>query len=425
MNKVGLAFESSVAKWPSAGAGLGVLSVRWTSAALLVLATLAFVLQPAQSLALALLLAWCRPQAGPHGLGVVLLLGAMYLALVNVTKRPESDLATYLEAFEYAQHLDLGPFLLLNTREPLYYVSLYGLANLPGVDGRIYVFLSTLLPYLLFGTAVLRIGVALRLERRSLLSLLLFLLFFGQLFSLSAHLFRQFLAASLAMLFLADHAVTSRRRWGLALFGMMVHYSAMPLMLLSLLQPLRRYSGVLSVLFHMVTLMVIYGLAVQVAPLLLDVPVLGMMFQRIASGEGAELDPLTLPALATAALFLVISFYSLARTSGSALGAQDWSVLLCTVTVCVIVLVSSAQPTLSEIATRYFFYLYFLIGLVLPFLMMRVPLSRCAVHGLALLSVPLFFYKLAHGEWTFAPVSSLIFEPMWMLWSHQSSIFTN
>ncbi len=391
-------------------------------APLWVVVGLGFFLQPFLTLLLVSLLAWLRP-AVRGSLSGVLVVGALYLSLVNITKQPESDLAAYLKSFEDAQFLDLGPFLLLNTREPLYYVSLYGLANLPGVDGHTYVFLSTLVPYLLFGTAVLRVGVALRLERRSLLSLLLFLLFFGQLFSLSAHLLRQFLAASLVMLVLADYAVTGRRRWGLGLLGMMVHYSSMPLMLLSLLKPHRRYSSALSVLLHMITLTSIYALAVQVAPLLLDLPVLGIVFQRITNGEGAELEPLTLPAMATAVLFLLVGIYELTRTRGSAQGAQDWSLLLCSVTICVVVLVSSAQPTLSEIAQRYFFYLYFLIGLVSPFLMARLSLSRWAVHGLALLSAPLFFYKLANSEWTYAPVVALLFEPAWMLWYHRASMF--
>ena len=205
---------------------------------------------------------------------------------------------------------------------------------------------------------------------------------------------------------------------------MLMHYSSMPFFLLSLLQPHKRYSSILSLLFHALTLVLVYALAVQVAPLFLDVPVLGMVFQRLVNGEGAQLDPLTLPVLGTAVLYLAVSLFSLARTSGRKLGAQDWTVMLCTVTVCVVVLMTSVQPTLSEIAVRYYFYLYFLMGLVLPFLMVRVPLSRWGVHALALLSVPLFFYKLASGEWTFAPLIALLFEPAWMLWGHLASSVT-
>ncbi len=374
--------------------------VRQARAALWAVVGVCFVIQPALTLILALLLAWSH-QKDPRALPSVLVLSALYLALVNVTKLPESDLATYLEAFEDARHLYLTTFLTINVREPLYYVLLYGLANLLGVDGRVYVFLSTLIPYLVFGTAVLRLCTALRLERRAELSLLVFLLFFPQLFSLSAHLFRQMLAASLVMLFLTDQAVTGRRRWGIGLLGMLVHYSSMPFLLLSLFQPLKRYSRVLSVLFHALTLVLVYALAVQVAPLFLDVPVLGMVFQRLVNGEGAQLDPLTLPVLGSAVLYLAVALFSLARMSGPNLGTQDWTVMLCTVTVCVVVLMTSVEPTLSEIALRYYFYLYFLIGLVLPFLMVRLPLSRWAVHGLALL-----------------------FEPAWMLWGHLASSMT-
>lgn len=398
-------------------------ALRCDTVALVVFALVFLMLQPSLSLALALLLAWSYPR-DPRALSGVLVLTASYLALVNVTKLPESDLATYLEAFDDARHFDLATFLIVNVREPLYYISLYGLANLPGVDSRFYVFLSTLIPYLVFGAAVLRLCIALRLEGRAVLSLLVLLLFFPQLFSLSAHLLRQMLAASLVMLFLTDQAVTGRRRWGLGLLGMLFHYSSMPFLLLSLFQPFKRYSPVLSVLFHALTLVLVYALAVQVAPLFLDVPVLGMVFQRIVNGEGAQLDSLTLPVLGSAGLFLAVSLFSLARTSSTHLGVQDWTVMLCTVAVCVVVLLTSVQPTLSEIAVRYYFYLYFLMGLVLPLLMVRVPRSRWVVHALALLSVPLFFYKLASGEWTFAPLLDLLLSPAWMLWGHLASRMT-
>jgi hypothetical protein len=250
------------------------------------------------------------------------------------------------------------------------------------------------------------------------LSLLVFLLFFPQLFSLSAHLLRQMLAGSLMMLFLADHAVTGRHRWGLGLLAVMTHYSLMPFLLLSMFQPLKRYSRVISVLFHVLALIGVYLLAVQVAPLFLNVPVLGMVFRRLANGEGANLDPLTLPVLGLAVVYLAVSLFSLTHASRPTQGAQNWTVMLCTLTVCVVVLTSSVKPGLTEIAVRYYFYLYFLMGLVFPFLMVRLPWSRWVVHALALLSVPLFFYKLTSGEWTFAPLLDLLFSPAWMLWGY-------
>lgn len=390
-------------------------------AALWGLVGMAFTLQPTFTLTFILLLAWWEPTSSRRSLLGILLLVSLYLALVNVTKLPESDMANYLVTFAEAQQVDITTYLLLNTREPIYYLSLYGLANLPGVDGLVYVFLSTLLPYLIYGTALLRLGKALHIDHRALLSVLIVLMFLPQLFSLSAHLFRQFLAACLVMLFLSEHTVTGRRRWGVGLLGMMVHYSAIPFVLLSFIKPLKRYSAKVSVLFNALILLALYALLVQIAPLLLDVPVFGIVFQRLVNGEGAELEPLTLPALGVAALFLAISLVTFTCISSQALGANAWSLHLCTAIVCVVVLLSSMQPTLSEIATRYFFYLYFLIGFWLIVLMKRIPVTRWAVHGLALLSLPLFFYKLAYGEWIFAPLGSLLVEPTWLLWGYQGS----
>ncbi|MBI3382863.1 MAG: hypothetical protein HY019_12730 [Aquabacterium sp.] len=384
---------------------------------------LGFLAQPFLTFIVVLLLALLSKDRNDRGLLVVIIVGALYLSLVNLTKLPESDMVNYLEVFDNAQQLDLTSYLLLNAREPLYYVSLYGLANLPNVDGRLYIFMSTFFPYFLLGSAVLRLGVALHLERRAILSLLVFLLFFGQLFSLSAHLCRQFLASSLVMVFLVDYSISGRRRWGIGLLGVMMHYSALPLLLLCFVRPLRRFSSGVSVLFHAFVLLSFYALVSKVAPLLLGVPLIGIVFNRLANGEGAQLDALDLTALIFAASMLFMSLLDLIRGGAFVPRVKGWSVLLCIVVVSVAVVLASVQPSLSEIALRYFFYLYFLLGLALAFWMARWLLVRWGVYGLALFALPLFFYKVSHGRWAYAPIQSLLFDPAWSLWAYMKSAY--
>jgi hypothetical protein len=221
------------------------------------------------------------------------------------------------------------------------------------------------------------------------------------------------------MLFLADHAVTGRRRWGLGLVGVMIHYSSLPLLLLSLVQPYKRFSGLSSFWLHALVVLLIYVLTILVAPLLVDLPILGIVFQRIASGEEGELDSLTMPILCMAAFFMAMSLYSLVNITALPFGVRDWTVQFCMITVCGIVLMYGVHPSVSEIPLRYFFYVYFLIFLILVFLMVRVPITSVIVHLMALLSIPLFFYNIAFGQWKFAPVLSILFGPAWILWGHQ------
>jgi hypothetical protein len=378
-----------------------------------------FVVAPFLTLALLLALAFASRHIPRWFLLLTIVLCSAYLGLVNVTKLPESDLEVYFQSFEDARKLDLPSFLLLNGREPLYYVSLYYFSNLPGVDTRLYVFLSTLVPYVLFLGAMLALCERLRIERKTSLSLLLVLAFFPQLFSLSAHLMRQFLASALMMAFLAELACRGRRRWKLGLSAAMVHYSAFLVLALSVVKKMRAVSGVRTLPIYAIALFGLYALAVLVAPYLLNVPILGLIFGRIANGEGADLEPLTLVALATAGLFLVIAVYSLGRAGVDSPAPEgEWAISLSTITICAVVLISSAQPMLSEIATRYFFYLYFLIGLVLPFVLSRFVLAGLLVRGLAVLAIPMFFLRLSGGGWHYADVSDLLFAPGWLLWTH-------
>lgn len=380
-----------------------------------------FFVQPFLTFLVILFSAFLSRDRTLRGMPLVLIVGALYLSLVNVTKLPESDLVNYLAVFNSARQLDLASYLIINYREPLYYLSLYGFANLPSVDGRLYVFLSTFFPYVLWGLAVLRLGGALNLERRAMLSLLTFLLFFAQIFSLSAHLCRQFLASSLVMLFLVEHAISGRRLWGVGFLGAMMHYSALPFLLLCFVRPIRRVSAGVSMLIHAFALLVFYALVVKISPLFLNVPLIGIVFNRLSNGQGAQLESLDLMALIMAASMLLMSVLDLIRSGVVGSDVRRWNILLCIVVVSVTVVLASVQSTLSEIALRYFFYLYFLMGLALVFWMKGWLFIRLGMYGVALLSIPMFFYKVSHGAWTYASVHSLLFDPLWSLWVYMKS----
>ena len=133
-----------------------------------------------------------RVNSTTHLYAVVVFVAA-YLGLVNLTTAPESDLANYIQAPKDAEDLDIGAFLLFYSREPLYYFLLYYLGNIPLFDQRHYIFLSTFVPYAIFGCSIIKVSLKLRLDHSLILGLVLCLLFFPQLFNISAHLMRQFL----------------------------------------------------------------------------------------------------------------------------------------------------------------------------------------------------------------------------------------
>ena len=347
-----------------------------------------------------------------RNLRILSLCGSTYLAFINLTKLPASDLAVYITAFKDAEHLDLGSFLLAYAREPAYYISIYMLAKITAFDSRIYVFLSTLIPYIILCNSIHRLGQALKLKPRVQLSFIIITLLFPQAFSLSAHIMRQFLASSLLIAFMVEIVITRRKYWSLGLSAAMFHYSALFPLLLNFVTTPKNFWRAL--IFYIAAG---YALLVFISPILINIPIIGIVFQRLTELQGHELDDLPIAANIMASILLITSTFGIYKSKKDIVLQHGFPLLFVTFMVSIIVLASSLQPALNEFAVRYFYYLYFLS---LPVLAISIARMRKAVPGLyllAFLSIPLFFYNLAFGVWTYASVPSLLTSSVWDLWT--------
>lgn len=388
------------------------------SVPLLATGLFAFYVQPFLTLLILFSIVSTRKIINIKQLSAVLFFAVLYISLVNTSKYPESDLENYVQAFLSAREMDLVEYLIIYNRELLYYLSLYLFALIPWSGIHSYIFFSTLLPYLIFGAALLRLGKSIGLDSHLILRLIISFIFFPQLFSLSGHLLRQFLAAALLMLFLSDFVVVGVRKWGVAFLGGLMHYSAVALLFLAIARPLRNFSPILNLHLYSLLIPLVYMAAVLAAPVFLDFPVLGVIAGRISSGEGHDLESLGLPAVFMAIILGLLSFYGLIFKKFWREDGRAWLVYFISSVVVVLVLAASANASLSEIALRYFFYLYFLIGLVVLLLCPTSKRLRFLVKLSPFLALPYYFYKLGYGEWAYAPVGQLIFGPSWILWGY-------
>ena len=92
-------------------------------------------------------------------LTVLVLMISVYLALVNMTKVPESDLAVYIDWLDLAREQSFGQLEKVISKDPGYRVFLYLLAQSPWSSDAFFVFISTLITYGIFLVALARSGV--------------------------------------------------------------------------------------------------------------------------------------------------------------------------------------------------------------------------------------------------------------------------
>jgi len=353
---------------------------------------------------------------------LIALVCSCYLGLLNLTKLPDSDYISYLEMYSTSRAIPLGEFLLLFSREPVYYIYLHSIANLPFSSAQLFVFLSTALTYLISLVALIRTCKIVGLPGSFVTSFILCFVFFAPLFSLSAHVMRQFFSASLVLLFFSELLLLGVRRWWLLAIAVLMHYSALFFALVAIIKKSKVIPSHFLALMYLGLLPMIYIFARSAADTFSNIPLLGYVFKMAGRDEGHPLEHLSLVAVVFVIIAIVISIANLKFKYNDRLkliSERGWGLHVGTIMLGIVVLISNSITGGTEIAGRFFFYEYFLIALILPLFVAAHPYSKPFFALAPLLLIPYFFFNMQHGTWDYAPFFDLITSPSWVLWSYR------
>ena len=127
---------------------------------------------------------------------------SLFLGLINSLKVLEGDLINYSNFFNTVPEFNLLAYTLVTGKEIVFNLFNYIIYYLTVGNFSIYVIIFTLISYFLLSISILRMHKALKWSNNSLLLSIGVAFLFPTLFSMSAHLVRQFLAASLICVFL-------------------------------------------------------------------------------------------------------------------------------------------------------------------------------------------------------------------------------
>ena len=342
-------------------------------------------------------------------------LGSFFLSMINISKLPESDLLNYIEAFETAKDITLNEFLIINTREPLYYFLLYVSSHFLNFNETLFVFLSTLLPYLIFFSALIKLSDFLELDANLTIALITCLIFFPQLFSISGHLLRQFAASSLVIYLLVSLQISGKRKPIYALSAFFIHFSSIIIICLSYIKKTKMFTNSLLYFLYLLFFIISIQILIAISAFLEEIPVFGIIFGRINNLEGAKLESFNLLNYIFIALLLFMAIFNLYFEKKKNLH-DSWVINNIGISISAMVFIFSLIPELSELAIRIFFYLYFLISIILFYFITYIKkykFVREAMQILAMLMMIAFFYSLEYGVWTYAPLIEILSMPSW------------
>jgi hypothetical protein len=328
---------------------------------------------------------------------------SMYLGLLNLVKLPESDMGVYLKWLALAREQGLIEFMAISPKEPGYCLYMYLLANVPWSDDGLFIFVSTILPYGIILTGLVRLGSRLNLPAHAIVGALILIAFFPALFNNSAHLMRQFLAGAFIAWFYVDDTLGSKSRWWILLLAISFHTTALVFLPLAVAGSIRKYSPGILLTIALLVLSSVFILLKFAAPFMTSIPYLGSIFQRAISGVYIDHAPLGMAPLLLLCFVFIFALYKLyIGVRSRELVSKEVAYNLYIATFFLSLFVWWAHFTgETMLATRFLLYVYFLTGPIVLLVFVEAP-NKKIFSTIALITIPVYFvYTIVNGVWTY------------------------
>lgn len=319
---------------------------------------------------------------------------ALYLSYINTNKLVESDLLNYKIYFDNSKSVNYINFIEGVVKEPMYFVYQFFMANL-GMSFSVYLFLTTFFCYILIFKSCDRI-----FARESYVQKIIAIVtisFFFELFNLSAHLLRQFIAT--VIFFYAITINQQKKTVKIAFIASLFHSFVLLYLPFLIFKPIYKkikYQDLLKLIFYLVALILIIFVLQNVIK---SLPMVGSVFSRFFNGRNSFLTTAKLGLIGY--LFMGVSFV-LAITFRS---TKNLSLLTNLIIITVLFSFSMSFLGLELLAYRFLFILY----LFTPILFIKIIFNyKSNINFIAIIICIIviirFYFRLQNGVWDFGGI---------------------
>lgn len=327
---------------------------------------------------------------------------ACFMGVLNTTKLPESDLLAYKNIFLAANDYNIHEYLNLFKREYVYYFLSYLFYYLTGGNWSFFLFTVTLIAYALILISVRLVLKILDTDKTTSVFVLVSVSMFPFLFTLSAHLLRNFLAGSCVVYFLVNFFFLNKNKLQWLIIAVLIHSSALLFVLVYFLfmENIKTFlkKRLLVLVFF---LLLLFWFVVNQGD---------YIFIRIrdffkASDEFKFTDVYVFIIILVFWVYVYLRGICFFNIDAAILGLQRFSLL--GLLLLFLVLVSLPYGTL--IAQRLLLYLFLILAVIIAFyLSITTKYSFLKKVFFTLLMVVSFFYNYNFGVWEYEGLSSIM-----------------
>jgi len=334
----------------------------------------------------------------------------LFLGLINATKVPESDLFAYKKLFISVSLYPFKQYMGLYAREYIYYFYNYLSYNLLGGSWSLFILSTTFMSYflLLKGISLSFTNVIWK-QRRSIILALINVALFYPLFSLSAHLLRNFIAGAIIFYFGSNYFFKNKKLWWLLIIAGFIHSSSL-FFLIVLFIPQKLNWNKLPKYFMIITLFVMIFIFISLLENSFKILNKTYVSERVIGflNNNYVFVNERLYFFFLFGILAIYAFYKIIRQKQfwyvqSSL--KSYSVLF------LMVLITAIVSTffIPLIGQRFLLYTYFLFTIFLSFLLIKKNNKNQLLKILITVTIiTSFIYNLYNGVWKYAYVEKLL-----------------
>lgn len=332
---------------------------------------------------------------------------ALLLGLINTTKIPASDMQDYVQWFYDAQGSNFWEYIWLEGKEPLYHAVVYMLSNVFLGNKNAFVISLTFISYFLVLYSLVYLGKKIQLNQKIMIGIIVTTAFFPQLFSISMHVIRQFLAGSILTYFFAILICVGKKKWSLLLIATLIHTSALIFVPFLFIPGLAKPLTIRQMIYGLLAITISFSAIISILPIILnlfDNVLLSYVASRVSQREFYELDSFSFMPIVMI-IFIVGSLYY--KSSINTLRPYNIHIKYYNLFTSVIFFIAlfslfaNIFPPTRELSSRFLFYLYFLVPIFIVFLCFKMRLVTICFPLIMVFWFIYLLYVLENGAWQY------------------------
>ncbi|WP_299708107.1 EpsG family protein [uncultured Pontibacter sp.] len=343
---------------------------------------------------------------------------SLLIGIINSGKVLDSDFLNYYDSFINVENMTFIEYIYSMNKEPFFFLYNYIAYYLFFGNFDIYIVATTTIGYTFMCHALIRCHSLLKSSNVYLFIAIFILFLFPNIFSLSAHLIRQFLAMSILLILTVEFVFYAKNKYSYFISSMLIHTSSVIFGLIYIIKITNgaRFKLYIAIVITFLIITIFIKFPLILGNLSFNNVFLDYGITRLQNidKQFVDLESLNISSYIMF-IFIVVIFYIFWKEYS--INIKN-SYILFFISIVLLFFIAINHGN-TEISLRFSFYFYSLLPLSIYLFLSLVDIKIVRLYPLMSFSIiflfllPWFLYKLLNGAWVYNNISRIYFIGFW------------